>query len=77
MSCTFYFYHGIKESDNIMGIQCHQCNKLKDGKCTRIGKGNRLGVCWMATGEGEYDYGEKDIPTKQLFVLKDGTIIYI
>ena len=38
-----------------MGVQCYGCNKLIDGACTRIStNGKKVGVCWMAKGEGEY-----------------------
>lgn len=38
-----------------MGVQCKGCYMLKDLKCTRIStNGLRIGVCWMARGEGEY-----------------------
>lgn len=38
-----------------MGVQCKGCNKLIDGKCTRISTdGSKVGICWMQLGEGEY-----------------------
>ena len=31
-----------------------KCSEVYYGKCIRVGKNGKAGVCWMERGEGEY-----------------------